>query len=126
MRERSRIACAMLLSLLTFAAVAQETNLNGRWTATLNRGSRTGTANLTFNVSGAEVTGTLTDPSGQVWQLQNGKFEGSQLTFDVTAREHGGSKNIHFFGQIEGDSITMHNESNGRPGQTMIFHKTKE
>lgn len=126
MRERSRIACAMLLSLLTFAAVAQETNLNGRWTATLNRGSRTGTANLTVNVSGAEVTGTLTDPSGQVWQLQNGKFEGSQLTFDVTAREHGGSKNIHFFGQIEGDSITMHNESNGRPGQTMIFHKTKE
>ena len=126
MRERSRIACAIVVSLLTFMAVAQESNLTGRWTATLKKGDRTGTANLTVSVSGNEVTGTLIDPSGQIWQLQNGKFEGSQLTFDVTAREHGGSKDIQFFGQIEGDSITMRNESNGRPGQTMIFHKIKE
>lgn len=65
------------------------------------------------------------NPSGQILQLENGKLEGSQLSFDVNAREPGGSKNIHFFGQVEGDSITMHNESNGKPGQTMVFHKLK-
>jgi hypothetical protein len=126
MKERSRIACTVLISLLTFAAVAQESNLNGRWTATLKKGDRTGTAILTVSVSGREVTGTLSDPSGQIWQLQNGNLEGSRLTFEVTAREHGGSKNIHFFGQVEGDSITMHNESNSRPGQTMSFHKIRD
>jgi hypothetical protein len=98
-------------------------NLSDRHT---KKADRTGTASLTVNVSGTEVTGTLSDPSGHIWQLQNGKLEASQLTFDVTARQRGGSKNVHFFGQIERDSITMHNESNGRPGQTMIFHKIKE
>ena len=125
MKERSRIACTALVSLLTFAALAQESNLNGQWTATLKRGSRTGTATLTVSVSGTEVNGTLSDPSGQLLHLQNGKLAGDQITFDVTAREHGGSKNIRFFGQVEGDSITMHNKSNGKAGQTMVFHKLK-
>ena len=124
MMERSRIACTVLASLLAFAAVAQ-TNVTGRWTATLKRGDRTRKATLTVSVSGTEVTGTLSDPSGRILQLENGKLESSQLTFDVTGREHGGSKNIHFSGQVEDDSITLHNESNGTPGQTMVFHKMK-
>ena len=126
MCETSKFACAVAIAFLTLAAVAQESSLAGRWRATLKKGDTTGTANLMVSVSGNEVTGTLSDPSGQIWQLQNGKFEANQLTFDVTAREHGGTKNIHFFGQVEGDSITLHNESNGRPGQTMIFHKNKD
>src|SRR5215469_11226292 len=123
MPETSKFARAVAILFLTLAASAQESSLTGRWTANLKKGDRIGTATLTVGVSGNEVTGTLSDPSGQIWQLQNGKCEANQLTFDVTAREHGGTKNIHFFGQVEGDSITLHNESNGRPGQTMIFHK---
>lgn len=73
MKKGWRIACTVLISLLTFAAVAQESNLNGRWTATLRRGDRTGAATLTVSVYGAEVTGTLSDPSGQLLQLQKRK-----------------------------------------------------
>jgi len=97
MYETSKSACAVTILFVTLAAVAQESSLAGRWTATLKKGGRTGAASLTVRVSGNEVTGTLSDPSGQIWQLQNGKFEANQLTFDVTAREHGGAKNIHFF-----------------------------
>jgi hypothetical protein len=81
---------------------------------------------MDLNVSGQELTGTISDPSGQTLQIKNGKIEGNELTFDVTAREHGGTKNVHFFGQVEGDLITLHNESNGRQGQTMSFHRTKD
>ena len=126
MYETSKLACAVAIFFVTLALVAQGSSLAGRWTAALNKGDRTGIANLTVSVSGSEVRGTLRDPSGQLWQMQNGKFEANQLTFDVTAREHGGTKNIHFVGQVEVDSITLHNESNGRPGQTMIFHKIKD
>jgi len=122
----SKLAGTVAISFVTLALVAQESSLAGRWTATLKNGDRTGTANLTVSVSGSEVIGTLRDPSGQIWQLQNGKFEANQLTFDVTAREHSGTKNIHFAGQVEVDSITLHNESSGRPGPTMIFHKNKD
>lgn len=123
---RLKVVCAVAILCSSFAAVAQESNLNGRWTATLKKGDRTGTANLTVSVSGSGVTGTLSDPSGQIWQIENGKLEADRLTFDITAHEHGGTKNIHFFGSFADDAITLRNESRGRPGQIMTFHKIRD
>jgi hypothetical protein len=108
------------------SAFAQENASSGRWTTTLTKGNKTGTATLNISISGTSVTGALSDPSGQVWQIENGKLEGNQLTFDVTAREHGGTKNIHFFGQVADGLITLHNESRGKRGQTMSFHRTRD
>jgi hypothetical protein len=108
------------------AAVTHDSSLTGRWTATLKKGDRTGTASLRLGVSGTEVTRTLSDPSGQVWEIRNGNLQGNQLTFDVTAREHGGTKNIHFFGQVEEGALTLQNESRGRPGQTMTFYRVND
>lgn len=126
MVRRWQIAFTLTILVFTLSAVSQENTYNGRWTATLNKGDKTGTATLNMSVSGTSVTGTLSDPSGQVWQVENGKLEGNQLTFDVTAREHGSTKNIHFFGQVADDLITLHNESHGKRGQTMSFHRPKE
>ena len=58
MYETSKLACAVAIFLVTLALVAQESSLGGRWTATLNKGDRTGTANLRVSVSGSEVIGT--------------------------------------------------------------------
>ena len=80
---------------------------------------------MDVTLSGTQVTGTLSDPSGQIWQIENGRLEGNQLTFDVTASEHGGKKKIHFFGEVTTDVITLHNESRGKQGQTMSFHRIK-
>jgi hypothetical protein len=120
-----QVAYTLTILVLTLSALAQENASSGRWTATLTKGDRTGTATLNMSISGTGVTGTLSDPSGQLWQIENGKLEGNQLTFDVTAREHGGTKNIHFFGQVADGLITLHNESHSKPGQTMSFHRTK-
>src|SRR5215472_7220608 len=106
-----QVAYTLTILVLTLSAFAQEHGPSGRWTATLTKGDRTGTANLNMSISGSAVTGTLSDPSGQVWQIENGKLDGNQLTFDVTAREHRGTKNIHFFGQVADELITLNNES---------------
>lgn len=121
-----RLAYTLTILVLTLSALAQQNASSGRWSATLKKGDKTGTATLNISISGTGVTGTLCDPSGQVWQIENGKLEGNQLKFDVTAREHGGTKNIHFFGQVADGLITLHNESHGKPGQTMSFHRTKD
>ena len=120
-----RISKIAIKVAIVFMAVlfAQENELTGRWQATLKKGARTGTSVMDVTLSGAQVTGTLGDPSGQIWQMENGKLEGNQLTFDVTAREHGGTKKIHFFGQVTHDLITLHNESSGKQGQTMSFRR---
>jgi len=45
---------------------------------------------------------------------------------DVTAREHGTAKIIHFFGQMAEESITLENQSKGRAGRTMTFQRVKD
>ena len=122
----SKIAIRAAIVFMAVLVFAQESELTGPWQATLKKGDRTGTSVMDLTVSGTQVTGTLSDPSGQIWQIENGKLEGDQLAFDVTAREHGGTKNIHFFGQVTADAITLHNESNGKQGVTMTFHKTND
>lgn len=121
-----RLLAATALLASPILAFAQESNLNGRWTATLKKGDRTGTAILNLSSSGNEVTGTLSDPSGQTWQIEHGKLDGNRITFDVTAREHGRIKNIHFFGEVADQAITLENESNGRAGRMMTFQRIKD
>lgn len=119
----SKIPIKLAIVFMAVLVFAQVSELTGRWQATLKKGDRTGTSVMDVTFSGTQVTGTLNDPSGQIWQIENGKFEDNQLTFDVTAREHGGTKKIHFFGQATHDLITLDNESRGKPGQTMSFHR---
>jgi hypothetical protein len=99
---------------------------SGRWTATLKRGNATGEAVMTLKVAGNQVTGTLSDPSGQILQIENAAIKDGQITFDASAEEHGRDKRIHFFGQITEDVITLHNQSNGKQGLTMTFHRIRD
>ena len=121
----SKIATRVAIAFMAVLVFAQESELTGQWQATLKKGDKTGTSVMDVTLSSAQVTGTLSDPSGQIWQIENGKLEGDQLTFDVSAREHGGTKKIHFFGQVTNDLITLHNESRGQQGQTMSFHRVQ-
>ena len=112
-----------LISLVALGTSGQTEDLSGHWTATLVRSGRSMTSVMNLKVSGDEVTGTIDLAPGMTLQVQNGKFERSQLTFDVTAPEHGHQKEIHFVGQVEGDVITLRNESNGRQGRTLKYRR---
>ena len=79
----SMIATRVAIAFMAVLVSAQESELTGQWQATLKKGDRTGAAVMDVTLSGAQVTGTLSDPSGQIWQIENGKLEGDQLTFDV-------------------------------------------
>ena len=81
------------------------------------------TSTMTLRVSGDQVTGTIDLAPDVTVQIRNGKIEGSQLTFDVTAPEHGHTKEIHFVGDVQNDAITLRNESHGRQGRTIIYHR---
>jgi uncharacterized protein involved in outer membrane biogenesis len=120
------LASATLVLVLEVFALAQVDDPSGRWKATLARGDRTGVAVMTLKVEGTQVIGTLSEPSGQTLEIENGKLEEGRLTFDASASEHGGTKNIHFFGQVTAGEITLHNESDGNQGMTMTFHRVQE
>lgn len=78
---------------------------------------------MDLKVAGNSVTGTIDVAPDVTAQIQNGKLEGDQLTFDVIAPEHGHTKSIRFTGNVHNDSIELANESRGKPGRTLIFQR---
>jgi len=119
-------AVALVILGLAIVTFAQAKDPSGRWTATLERDGRSMTSTMELKLSGDQVTGTIDLAPGVTVQIQNGKLEGNQLTFDVTAPEHGHTKSIHFTGDVGNDAITLRNESHGKQGRTMIFQRAAE
>jgi len=115
----------MWFSVFACLAFVQAQDVSGRWESTLERGGRSMRSTLDLKVSDNQVTGTIDLAPEVTVQIRNGKFEGSQLTFDVTAPEHGGTKEIHFVGDVQDEVITLRNESRSRPGRTAIFQRSK-
>lgn len=124
MNRTLKVATVMLsISVLAFVALAQGNGVGGRWTTTLQRGGQTRTLEMDLKVDGNSVTGTIDVAPDVTAQIQNGKLQGDQLTFDVIAPEHGHAKNIHFTGDLGEDTITLRNESRGKQGRTLIFQR---
>ena len=117
---------ALSISVLALVAFAQGKDVSGRWTTTLDRGRQSMTLKMDLKVSRNDVTGTIDVAPDVTAQIQNGKLEGNQITFDITAPEHGHTKSIHFTGDVGGDAITLRNESRGKQGRTLIFHRAAE
>jgi hypothetical protein len=119
-------AVAFAIFLLALVAFAQGKDISGHWTTTLERGQQSMTFKMNLKVSGNSVTGTIDVAPDVTAEIQNGKLEGDQLTFDITAPEHGHTKSIHFTGDVDDDAITLRNESRGKQGRTMTFRRIKD
>ena len=119
-------AAALSISVVACLAFAQGKDLTGRWTVTMERGTRSATLTMNLKAAGNRVTGSIDLTPDITVQIENGKLEGNQLTFDVAAPEHGHTKEIHFVGDVGDDAITLRNESRGKQGRTMIYQREKE
>ena len=119
-------AVAFSMFALALVAFAQGQDVSGRWTTTLDRGRQSMTLKMDLKVSGNHVTGTIDVAPYVTAQIQNGKLEGDQLTFDISAPEHGHTKSIHFTGNIRDGTIVLKNESRGKQGRTMTFHRIED
>lgn len=114
----------LAISVLALVAFAQGKDISGSWTTTLQRGGQTRTLKMDLKIAGNSVTGTIDVAPDVTAQIQKGKLEGDQLTFDVIAPEHGHTKKIHFTGDLGEDTVTLRNESRGKQGRTLIFQRT--
>jgi len=79
---------ALLLAIPTLhAAPAQD--LTGKWNGTFimtfNGEQRDDVAEMTLTQKGAVLTGTVGPNAHQQWTIENGKVDGTKVTFDVMA-----------------------------------------
>ena len=119
-------AVAFAILLLALVAFAQGKDISGHWTTTLERGEQSMTCKMDLKVSGKTVTGTIEVAPDETAEIQNGRLEGDLLTFDITAPEHGHTKSIRFIGDVGDDMIVLKNESRGKQGRTMTFHRIED
>jgi hypothetical protein len=72
------------------------------------------------------VTGTMDITPNTTVEIQNGRVERNQITFDVTAPEHGHTKTIYFIGDVGDNTIALRNQPGGKQGRTLIYERSKE
>jgi len=118
-------AVALLISGLAIVTFAQAKDPSGHWAATLGKEGRSMTSTMELKLSGDQVTGTIELAPDVTVQIQNGKLQRNQLTFDVAAPEHGHTKEIHLTGGVGDDAIMLRSESHGKQGRTMTFHRVE-
>jgi hypothetical protein len=116
---KTRVYLSLAL-VFVFALVALAQSIDGKWEAkqTTQRGESITT--FEFKNAGGTVTGTMTRGGGRGGpvEIQNGKFEGGKLTFEISQPARGGGDPtvITYTGTLSGDSIKF-TTSGGRGPQ---------
>ena len=126
-RVRKSLSLSLILFAVTLTAAAHDLGVGGHWAATWSNKGSVCTAALALKESGHQISGTLVDQNGVEWQIQNGKLEGSLLSFDALETANGETRALHLVGDVASDVITLHSDPRSSPeGEPMIFHRTDE
>ena len=103
------LACLMVTS--AFAA-----DVDGKWTASMpGRQGNTMEVTFTFKADGSKLTGTMSNPRGER-EIENGKIDGDNISFDQTFERGGNSMTIMYKGKLSGDTIEFTREMQGGGG----------
>jgi hypothetical protein len=103
--------------LLVFAALgamaALAGDISGSWKATAPGPTGVMERTFIFHVSDGKVTGETTSSVLGTSIIENGKLEGSILTFTITAKGKDGLMKLRYQGRIRGDLIDLTSETVG-------------
>ena len=101
------IAVAVSIPAITCGAAPQSRDFTGRWTGMFNRHGTPVTLVMKLKSSDKQVTGTLVDPVGNQMPIREWRLEGKQLSFEVSAKEHGHARTDHFVVLVDDEVITL-------------------
>jgi len=104
----------LFLALGSVSALAAD--FNGKWTGDVQgRNGNTQTLTFDFHVDGANLTGKITTPRGDV-DLSNGKVDGDNISFDQVLNFNGNSITISYKGAAQADGTIKFTRTFGTDG----------
>jgi len=89
---------------------------NGTWTGTFH--TREGGAfevTLNLKASGNNLAGTYGQGSQEDVNIENGKFNGDQVTFSITRHNGERTFKVNYTGKIEGNTMKLGGQVEGSP-----------
>ena len=90
-----------------FAAVASAADISGNWKGTAENQGATIERTFVFKVDGAKLTGESTSEMMGKSTITDGKIDGDNITFTITAKMQDNEMKLNYKGKITGDTIKL-------------------
>jgi hypothetical protein len=124
---KSRIAFLTVCFVLAGLAVAYAADVNGKWVAQVpGRDGQTREMTINLKAEGDKLTGTVSGRGGDM-PFTDGKINGDDISFTVTANFNGNEVKNRFKGKVAGDEIkfTRTREGGDQPPQEFTAKRAK-
>ena len=116
------VITTIVLALDAFAA-----DISGTWKATAEGPNGSMERTFVFQVDGTKVTGDTTSPMMGKSVINDGKIDGDNVTFTITANFGGNDVKINYKGKVSGNEIRFTSEmAGGGGGQAIEWHAKKQ
>jgi hypothetical protein len=110
-----------LLLVLTalFAVVASAADISGAWKGTADLQGQPLERTFVFKVDGSKLTGETTSPMLGKSTIEDGKIDGDNISFTITADFQGNAMKMTYKGKVSGDTIKLTADLGADVGQSI-------
>jgi hypothetical protein len=91
----------------TFAAIASAADIGGTWKGTAQNQGATIERTFVFQVDGNKLTGETTSEMMGKSAIADGKIEGDNISFTITAKFQDNEMKLNYKGKVSGDTIKL-------------------
>ncbi|HXA48747.1 MAG TPA: hypothetical protein VNV86_00515 [Candidatus Acidoferrum sp.] len=120
----TRRALLFALACVSFTGLLLAGDISGTWTGTMATGNNQIPLTYKFTQDGAKLTGTVTGPGGDL-PLADGKVDGDQISFYVTAEMGGQPARFTSTGTVKGEEIVLETKGESFTSPPMTLKRAK-
>jgi hypothetical protein len=103
----------LLISFLVLAAAACAADITGTWKGTAEGPQGALERTFTFKVEGSKLTGETTSQMMGKSVINDGKVDGDDVSFTITANLQGNELKLAYKGKVSGDELKLTSEAAG-------------
>jgi len=115
-----RILSILTIQAAIFAAAAMAADISGTWKGTAENQGGTIERTFVFKVDGTKLTGETTSEMMGKSVITDGKIDGYNISFTITANFQGNDMKLNYKGKVTGDTIKLSVDFQGGGGGTTI------
>jgi hypothetical protein len=102
-----------MILIVAFAMVASAADITGTWEGTAETPNGTVERTFVFKVDGNKLTGETSSEMMGKSAIENGKVEGDNVSFTITAKFQDNEMKLNYTGKVSGNEIKFHVEAAG-------------
>jgi hypothetical protein len=116
-----------IVTMIVFAIAAFAADISGNWKGTAEGPQGNLERSFVFKVDGSKLTGETTSQMLGKSTITDGKVDGDNLSFSITATMQGNELKLTYKGKVTGNDIELTSEmSGGQGGQAITWHLKKQ